>query len=329
MNYVLVTGGLGFIGSHTVVELINNKYEVVICDNLSNSKINVIDKIEKITSKKIIFEKCDLLNIKDLETIFNKYNFIFVIHFASLKSVNDSIKYPLSYYNNNVVGSINLFNIMDKYNVRKIIFSSSATVYGKCNCPVKESDTTGLNISSVYGNTKFMIEEILKSLDSWSVVILRYFNPIGCHSSGFLGEEPSNTPNNLFPYILKVAIGELKEIKIYGNDYLTKDGSCVRDFIHIEDLANAHIESIKKLDEKKVNIYNVGTGIGYTVKEVLNTFEKINNIKINKIFSERREGDIDVLYSDSSKIKNELNWVPKKTLEDMCFDGFKFIKILK
>jgi len=329
MNYVLVTGGLGFIGSHTVVELIKNKYEVVICDNLSNSKINVIDKIEKITSKKIIFEKCDLLNIKDLETIFNKYNFIFVIHFASLKSVNDSIKYPLSYYNNNVVGSINLFNIMDKYNVRKIIFSSSATVYGKCNCPVKETDTAGINISSVYGNTKFMIEEILKSLENWSIVILRYFNPIGCHSSGFLGEEPSNTPNNLFPYILKVAIGELNELKIYGNDYLTKDGSCVRDFIHVEDLANAHIASIKKLSENKVNIYNVGTGVGYTVKEVLNTFENINNIKINKIFSDRREGDIDVLYSDSSKIKKELNWYPKKTLEDMCFDGFKFIKILK
>jgi UDP-glucose 4-epimerase len=268
----------------------------------------------------------DLLNVNRLEDIFKKERIDFVIHFAGLKSVKESIEKPLLYYDNNVKATLNLLNTMEKYNIKKLIFSSSATVYGNSGkCPIKESDKTGSNIVSVYGKTKFLIEEILKDLKGWSIVILRYFNPIGCHPSGILGEDPNDTPNNLFPYILKVASGELNELQIYGKDYPTKDGTCIRDFIHVEDLASAHILSMKKLSDKKVHIYNVGTGIGYSVLDIIHTFEKVNDIILNKKFVERRDGDIAILYSDPTKIKNDLEWTPKKNIVDMCKDGYNYI----
>jgi UDP-glucose 4-epimerase len=323
MKSVLVTGGLGYIGSHTILKLLEYRYFVVIYDNLSNSKIDVYQKIENTNLKLIIG---DLLDTEKLDKTFATHTFDFVIHFAALKSVSESNKYPLDYYKNNVCGSINLFSVMDKYGVKKIIFSSSATVYGNCPCPVNEEYCTGKNITSVYGTTKFLVEEILKSMKDWSVVILRYFNPIGCHPSGIIGENPSNIPNNLFPYILKVASGELNELCIFGNDYPTEDGTCIRDYIHVEDLVSAHVYSIIKLYNKGVYIYNVGTGKGYSVKDVVSTFEKVNNIEIKYKYVRRREGDLPVLYSDPSKIMRELAWKPEKNLSDMCRDGYNYIK---
>jgi len=328
MQKVLVTGGLGYIGSHTVVQLLNYGFDVIVYDNLSNSKLEVFDKIQQITNTEFKMYIGDLLNVNRLEEIFKKERIDFVIHFAGLKSVKESIEKPLWYYDNNVKATLNLLNMMEKYNIKKLIFSSSATVYGNSGkCPIKETDKTGSNIVSVYGKTKFIIEEMLKDLVGWSIVILRYFNPIGCHPSGILGENPNNIPNNLFPYILKVASGEIKELQIFGNDYPTKDGTCIRDFIHVEDLATAHILSMKKLNEKKVYIYNVGTGIGYSVLDIINTFENVNEISLNKKFVERREGDIAILYSDPTKIKNELGWTPKKNIVDMCKDGYNYIKV--
>jgi len=323
MRSVLVTGGLGYIGSHTVLKLLENNYRVIIYDNLSNSKLEVYDKIKNTNLELIIG---DLLDTEKLEKIFRLNSIDFVIHFAALKSVSESNKYPLSYYNNNVNGSINLFTIMEKFGVRKIIFSSSATVYGDCECPVNEDNPTGKNISSVYGKTKFMIEEVLKDLKNWSVVILRYFNPIGCHPSGIIGENPNNIPNNLFPYILKVASGELKELNIFGNDYPTVDGTCIRDYIHVEDLARAHVYTILKLYNTGLFIYNVGTGEGYTVKQIVDTFENANGIQIKHKFVNRRDGDLSILYSDPSKIMKELCWKPEKTISDMCKDGYNYVK---
>jgi UDP-glucose 4-epimerase len=323
MRTVLVTGGLGYIGSHTVLKLVENNYNVIIYDNLSNSKIEVYHKIKNSNLELMIG---DLLETEKLEKIFISNSIDFVIHFAALKSVSESNRYPLTYYTNNVNGSINLFNIMEKFGVRKIIFSSSATVYGDCECPVNEDNPTGKNISSVYGKTKFIIEEVLKDLNNWSVVILRYFNPIGCHSSGIIGEDPCNIPNNLFPYILKVASGELQELNIFGNDYPTIDGTCVRDYIHVEDLASAHVYAILKLYNTGKFIYNVGNGQGYTVKQILDTFESVNGIKLKHKFVARRDGDLAILYSDPSKIMRELCWKPEKTLSDMCIDGYNYIK---
>lgn len=323
---LLVTGGLGYIGSHTVVQLLENNHDVVVYDNLCNSSLDVYNDIMLITNQDFNMVIGDLRNLHRLEEVFKKNNFDAVLHFAALKSVSESNKNPMHYYENNVVGTMNLLSLMNKYNVHKLIFSSSATVYGNCSCPATEETLTGINLSSVYGKTKYIIEEILKDLIDWNIVILRYFNPIGCHSSGIIGENPSNVPNNLFPYILKVANGSLPELNIFGVDYTTKDGSCIRDFIHVEDLANAHILSIQKLNDKGVHIYNVGTGKGYSVLEVLNTFEKVNSIKIKTKIDKRRSGDIPILYSDSSKITRELGWIPQKTLEDMCKDGYNFVK---
>lgn len=327
MLKVLVTGGLGYIGSHTVVQLLKD-FKVVVYDNLSNSKLEVFDKIQQITNTEFKMYTGDLLNSDRLDEIFKKEKIDFVIHFAGLKSVKESNENPLLYYDNNVKATLNLLNIMEKYNVKKLIFSSSATVYGNYNeCPIKETDKTGLNIVSVYGKTKFIIEEILKDLVGWSIIILRYFNPIGCHYSGILGENPNNIPNNLFPYILKVSSGELKELQVYGNDYPTKDGTCIRDFIHVEDLATAHILSIQKLNDNELHIYNVGTGIGYSVLDIINTFENVNGITLNKKFVDRRDGDISILYSDPNKIKTELGWIPQKNIVDMCKDGYNYIKL--
>jgi UDP-glucose 4-epimerase len=327
MKTILVTGGLGYIGSHTVVQLLENDYKVIVIDNLSNSSSEVITKIKKITSKLFITIIGDIQNENLLTSIFKEHNIDFVIHFAGLKSVSESVKNPIEYYTNNISGTLTLISIMKKYNVNKLIFSSSATVYGgEINLPLSETLITGKNILSPYGKSKFIIEEMLKDLSDWNIVILRYFNPIGCHASGEIGENPKGIPNNLFPYILKVASGELSELNIFGNDYPTKDGTPIRDYIHVEDLANAHISSIKKLQDKGVYIYNVGTGIGYSVLEVVNTFQKINSVKIPLKFVERRKGDSVEIFANCKKIKEELGWKPKYTLEDMCRHGYYFVK---
>jgi UDP-glucose 4-epimerase len=327
MKTVLVTGGLGYIGSHTVVQLLENDYKVIVIDNLSNCRYEIIGKIKNITSKVFTPIIGDIQNENLLSLIFFENNIDFVIHFAGLKSVSESINNPIYYYTNNIAGTLTLINVMKKYGVNKLIFSSSATVYGgEVELPLSENLPTGKNILSPYGKTKFMIEEMLKDLTDWNIVILRYFNPIGCHSSGEIGENPKGIPNNLFPYILKVASGQLSELNIFGNDYPTNDGTPIRDYIHVEDLARAHISSIKKLEDEGLFIYNVGTGIGYSVLEVVNTFQKVNNIKIPLKFVNRREGDCVEIFADCKKIKEELDWETKYSLEDMCRDGYNFIK---
>lgn len=327
MKTILVTGGLGYIGSHTVVQLLNNGYKVIIIDNLSNSKIEIESKIKLLTDNHNFILHLTDLNISTLSKIFSDDDIDVVIHFAGLKAVKESIIYPLNYYQNNISQTLNLLQVMEKYNVKKIIFSSSATVYGsEAVSPITEDYQIGKNILSPYGKTKWMLEEILQDLDStWSRVILRYFNPIGCHPSGVIGEDPNDIPNNLFPYILKVASGEYPELQIYGDDYSTPDGTCIRDFIHVEDLATAHLLSIKRLEENGVHIYNVGTGRGYSVKELVDTFEKVNNIKLNTVIIGRRAGDCERLFADVCKIKEELGFIVNKSLEDMCRDGYQFV----
>ena len=334
MSLILVTGGLGYIGSHTVIQLIENNYDVVIYDNLSNSNLDVYCNILKITQCEINDDKCriyigDILNLTRLEEVFSKYKFDGVLHFAGLKSVTDSIKNPMTYYKNNVQGTLNLLQMMEKYAISKFIFSSSATVYGNELSPVREDCITGIGLSCPYGKTKFIVEEMLKDFKNFSTIILRYFNPIGCHKSSVIGDKPITTPTNLFPIILEVVSGKRDHIDVFGKDYQTKDGTCVRDFIHVEDLARAHILSLKKLmnnNEKNFfKIYNVGSGKGYSVLELINTFERVNNVKIPIKIIERRVGDIPVVYADISNIKKELGWSPYKTLDDMCRDGYAFI----
>ena len=329
MNTILITGGLGFIGSHTCVELLMNNYNVIIIDNLSNSKANVFDKIKQITNKNnVYFYNGDLLNISDIFKIFSYHKIDLVIHFAGLKAVNESVKNPLIYYHSNIQMTINLLNVMNKFNCKRIIFSSSATVYGNNISPLKENMQTGNDITSPYGKTKHFIENILSDLfisdKQWSIVLLRYFNPIGAHHSGLIGENPNDVPNNLMPYILNVTLGKQQELKIYGNDYNTIDGTCIRDFIHVVDLANGHISSIKKLNEPGVHIYNLGTGIGISVLQLVKTFMTTNNININYNFTERRAGDIPICFANVDKAKNELGWSVKKSVSDACMDAFKF-----
>ena len=295
MKTILVSGGFGFIGSHTVIELLNGGFNVIIVDNLVNSSIDIFQKIIDIThindKTRLKYYNFDIRNRIHLDNLFTIHQIHAVIHFASLKAVAESIKY----YDNNVSGTIELLEIMRKHNCKKIIFSSSATVYGTNTYPVKEDSKIGDGITNPYGKTKYMLENILEDLyksdNSWSIVIFRYFNPIGAHPSGLIGENPNDTPNNLFPYLLKVAIGKLEKLRIFGNDYYTSDGTCIRDFIHVVDLARGHISSLNKLDESGMNIYNLGTGKGTTVLELINTFEKVNDVKLNYEFSERRDGD--------------------------------------
>lgn len=327
---VLVTGGCGYIGSHIVIELLNNNYDVIIIDNLSNSNINIIDKIKKITNKDVVFYDNNINDMFILNEIFSKYDIKFVIHCAGFKSVNESITKPLDYYDNNIGGTISLLYVMAKYNCKKIIFSSSATVYGIQKYPVDETCETGKNITNPYGKTKYIIEELLKDLyisdNSWSIIILRYFNPIACHESGLIGEDTGNNiPNNLFPYILRVSYGFYPELKIFGIDYDTPDGSCIRDFVHVVDLANAHVCVAKKLNENNIHIYNVATNIPTSVLTLVNTFEKVNNIKLNYNITDRRPGDIDVTYASANEIK-KLGWMPKYSIEDMCMHGYNYIK---
>jgi UDP-glucose 4-epimerase len=334
MNYILVTGGLGFIGSHTVVELLQNNYNVIIIDNLVNSSKNVLNNIFKITQisdkNRLKFFNIDIRDYFNIEMLFSKNKIIGVIHFAALKAVNESIKKSLLYYDNNINGTINLLKIMEKYNCKKFIFSSSATVYGNNTYPVDENSSTGIGITSPYGYTKYMIEQILKdtyiSDKSWSIVILRYFNPIGAHSSGLIGENPNDIPNNLFPYLLKVANNTLSELSIFGKDYDTPDGTCIRDFIHVVDLARGHIKALLLLDNSNTNIhiYNLGTGKGTSVLELIQSFEKVNKIKLNYKFVSRRDGDLPIVYAKTNKSLDELDWKCEYTIDDMCKHGYNF-----
>lgn len=328
---ILVTGGAGYIGSHTCVELLNNNYDVIIADNLINSKIETIDKIKKITGKDLIFYQYDVTDKKLVEEIFKNHKIDGVIHFAGLKSVSESVSIPLEYYYNNLVSTINLANACLKYNVKKFIFSSSATVYGNVISPFKENMKLG-ETTNPYGETKAISERILidtsKANKEFNVVLLRYFNPIGAHSSGLIGEVPDGVPNNLMPYITQTAKGKRKELSIFGNDYDTIDGTGVRDYIHVVDLAKGHVKALEK-DLLGVNIYNLGTGKGTSVLELVKTFEKVNNIKIPYKIVDRRPGDIAECFADVSKAKKELNWETKNTIEDMCRDSWNFEKNYK
>jgi len=331
---VLITGGTGYIGSHTVVELLNQGKNVVVLDNFINSSPDVVEKIKTITGKDFKFYEVDLLNKEKLEEVFKENDIAEVIHFAGLKAVGESVGKPLEYYINNITGTLTLLDVMKKYNCKKIIFSSSATVYGENPIPYVETMERG-KTTNPYGTTKAMIEKILEDLyvadNSWGIVLLRYFNPVGAHESGLIGDNPNGKPNNLMPYIQKVAAGQLPELSIYGGDYPTKDGTCIRDFIHVVDLAKGHIDAMKKLNTESngVYVYNLGTGIGYSVLDLVNAFEKVNNIKLKYRIAPRRAGDLPEFYADSTKAKEELGWIATKTLEDMCRDSWNFAKNVK
>ena len=326
---ILVTGGAGYIGSHTCVELLENGYEVIVIDNFSNSKNSVIANIEKITGKKIILYEGNVQDKDLLEKIFKEHDIKAVIHFAGFKAVGESVKKPLMYYRNNLESTINLLEVMSEFGVKKIAFSSSATVYGKPKeLPIKEDFP--LSTTNPYGTTKLMIEMILndlyKSDNSWSIAILRYFNPIGAHPSGLIGENPNDIPNNLMPYIMKVATKELDHLNVFGNDYDTHDGTGVRDYIHVVDLAKGHIKAIEKvLKDEGIDAYNLGTGEGYSVLDIVNTFSRVNNVEIPYVITERRPGDIDACYADPSKALKLLNFKATKNLEEMCKDSYNFI----
>lgn len=328
---ILVTGATGYIGSHTCVELLNNNYNVIGIDNFSNSSPDVLDKIKLITNKEINFYEGDLLDKEIIEKIFKENKIDAVIHFAGLKAVGESVKKPLMYYRNNIDSTINLINVMNEYNCKNIVFSSSATVYGLQDSPKYVETMTKQTPSSPYGKTKDMIEEILKDVfisdNEWKVSLLRYFNPIGAHESGLIGENPNGIPNNLMPFILKVSIGELPKLTIFGNDYDTPDGTCIRDYIHVVDLALGHIAALEKLNKSDagVYIYNLGSSKGTSVKEIVDAFERVNNIKLNYEYGDRREGDLAEYFADATKAYKELNWKTKKSIDDMCRDSYNFI----
>ena len=330
---ILVTGGCGYIGSHTCVELLNEGYDVVVIDNLSNSKIEVVDKIKEITNKDFKFYLGDCCDKNILTKIFSENKIDSVIHFAGFKAVGESVSNPLKYYRNNIDSTLTLLEIMNEFSVKKIVFSSSATVYGKPqSLPIKENFP--LSTTNPYGSTKLMIEGILRDLyksdNEWSIAILRYFNPIGAHKSGLIGENPNDIPNNLMPYIVKVANKELECLSVFGNDYDTKDGTGVRDYIHVVDLAKGHIKAIEKvLNEKGIDAYNLGTGNGYSVLDIVNTFMKVNNVEVKYKIVDRRPGDIDACYADPSYAKEKLNWKAKLGIEDMCKDAYNFVKTFK
>lgn len=328
---ILVTGGTGYIGSHTCVELLQKGYEVVVFDNLYNSKIDVVDKIEKITGKKITFYKADMLDKESMRPVFAEHKFDAVIHFAGLKAVGESVEKPLLYYKNNIAGTINLCEMMNEYGCKKIIFSSSATVYGSPET-VPITEDFPLSTTNPYGSTKLMLEGILSDLcvpdKEWSVVLLRYFNPIGAHESGLLGESPNGIPNNLMPYIMQVAVGKLPELGVFGNDYDTPDGTGVRDYIHVVDLAKGHVNAVEKATSANgVNIYNLGTGNGYSVLDIVKAFEAANGVTIPYSIKPRRAGDIAICYANPQKAKDELGWEAKYDLQRMCEDSWRFAKM--
>lgn len=330
---ILVTGGLGFIGSHTVVELANSGFDVVIVDNLYNSKEEVLEKLEKITGRKFKLYKYDLTDKAKLKEIFeNEKDIEAVIHFAGYKAVGESVKKPLMYYSNNLISTVNLLEVMKEHNVKKFIFSSSATVYGD-NGEIKYVESMGRGeTTSPYGTTKAMIEKILEDLyfsdNSWNITILRYFNPVGAHESGLIGEEPNGIPNNLMPYVMKVASGKLETLSIFGNDYQTIDGTGVRDYIHVVDLAKGHVKALQNAPDG-LNVYNLGSGKGVSVLELVTTFERVNNIKVNYKIVDRRPGDLPEYFADPSKALKELGWKTEKTLEDICRDSWNYERNLE
>lgn len=325
---ILVTGGTGYIGSHTVVELLENEEDIVIVDNFSNSSPDVLDKIKEITNRDFKFYEVDLLDKENLEKVFKENEIESVIHFAGLKAVGESVEKPVEYYTNNISGTLVLLDLMKKYKCKKIVFSSSATVYGNPkSLPIKENFP--LSTTNPYGSTKLMIEQILQDVcvsdNEFCVAILRYFNPIGAHKSGLIGEVPNGIPNNIMPYILKVAKGEYEALTVFGNDYNTPDGTGVRDYIHVVDLAKGHLKALDKIrKEKGVKIYNLGTGNGYSVLDLVTNFEKINSVKVNYKIGNRRPGDIAACYADPSKAKEELGWVAEYGIEEMCRDAWNF-----
>ncbi|NLC16798.1 MAG: UDP-glucose 4-epimerase GalE [Clostridiales bacterium] len=327
---ILVTGGTGYIGSHTAIELINAGYEIVILDNLSNSKIEALNRIKQITGKDVKFYKTDLLDMDGLEKVFKENQITDVMHFAGLKAVGESVSVPLNYYYNNITGTINLLAAMQKAGVKNIVFSSSATVYGvPKSVPIKEDAPLGA--TNPYGSTKLFIEQIIKDQNvadpSLNAAILRYFNPIGAHESGLIGEDPNGIPNNLVPYITQVAVGRLEKVRVFGNDYPTRDGTGVRDYIHVVDLALGHIAALKKLKTNPgVVIYNLGTGRGYSVLEIINAFSEVVGRPIPYEFAPRRPGDIAASFADPSLAKQELGWEAKRDLVKMCQDSWNWQK---
>lgn len=330
---ILLTGGTGYIGSHTAVELISRGHEVEILDNLINSKITALDNIEKISNVKPKFYFVDLLDKENLDKTFKKNHFDLVIHFAGLKSVSESIEQPLRYYENNIGGTINLLEVMKKYNCKRLVFSSSATVYGNQDgVKLTEDSQTGIGITNPYGETKFMIEQILQDLavadPDFRITILRYFNPVGSHESGLLGEDPNDIPNNLMPYIMKVSTGELAKLSIYGDDYNTPDGTAMRDFIHVVDLARGHVAAI---DHQKngVQIYNLGTGKATSVMEMVKAFEKAAGKPLPYKIAGRRPGDLAVVFAGAEKAEKELGWKAELTIEDAMRDTINYLKHLK
>ena len=328
---ILVTGGAGYIGSHTCVELLNEGFEVVVIDNFSNSKSSSLDAIKKITGKDFKFYEIDYLDKDALNKVFEENKIDAVINFAGFKAVGESVQKPIEYYTNNISGALNLLDVMRKHNVKKFVFSSSATVYGNPEkIPLTEDCKIG-GTTNPYGTSKLFIEQILKDIyvsdNSWDIIILRYFNPVGAHESGLIGEDPKGIPNNLMPYIAKVATKELKELSVFGNDYNTPDGTGVRDYIHVVDLAKGHVLALNKLEKegKGLFIYNLGTGTGYSVLDLVHAYEKANNVKVPYKIAPRRDGDIATCYSDPTKAKNELGFVATKTIEDICHDSYKFV----
>ncbi len=325
---ILVTGGTGYIGSHTCVELLKNGYEVVIVDNLSNSSNDVVDRIKKITNKDLKFYFGDVSDKELLRRIFTENKIDAVIHFAGYKAVGESVKLPLKYYDNNLYSTICLCEVMKEFSCKKIVFSSSATVYGiPKTLPIKEDEA--LSTTNPYGTTKLMIEQILKDLyvsdNEFSIAVLRYFNPIGADKSGLIGENPNGIPNNLMPYIVKVALNKLEILSVFGSDYDTPDGTGVRDYIHVVDLARGHIKAIEHvMKQTGIDYYNLGTGVGYSVLDIIKTFEKVNNVKVNYKIVDRRPGDIASSYADVTKSYKELGFKTIYTLEDMCKDAYNF-----
>lgn len=327
---ILVTGGAGFIGSHTCVELLNAGYEVVVVDNLYNASEKALERVEQITGKKVTFYEADILDRDALNAIFDKEQVESVIHFAGYKAVGESVRKPIEYYYNNITGTLILCDVMRKHNVKNIVFSSSATVYGDpAFIPITEECPKG-KITNPYGQTKGMLEQVLTDIyvsdPEWKVVLLRYFNPIGAHKSGLIGEDPKGIPNNLVPYVAQVAIGKLRCLGVFGNDYDTPDGTGVRDYIHVVDLAKGHVAAIKKVEETEpgVLIYNLGTGKGYSVLDVVHAFEKACGKEIPYEIKPRRAGDIATCYADPTKAKNELGWVAQYGIEEMCEDSWRW-----
>ena len=326
---ILITGGAGFIGSHTAVELLNNDDDVVLLDNFSNAKRNVIDKIRKITGKDFSCYEGDVQNENILKDIFDEHYIDAVIHFAAYKAVGESVEKPIMYYDNNLNSVITLLRVMNENSCKNLVYSSSATVYGSPkSLPIKENFP--LSTTNPYGTTKLMTERILEDVyaahKDFNITILRYFNPVGAHESGLIGEEPNGIPNNIMPYIVKVANGELPYVNVFGDDYDTHDGTGVRDYIHVVDLAKGHINACHKIKESGLKYYNLGTGTGYSVLDLINSFSKINNVDVEYKITSRRPGDIASCYSDPTKANEELDWKAEKGLEEMCKDAYNFVK---